>query len=95
MTTTGYDPAMRCTIAGAGIALFLAPFAVAQEDAPAVELVEFTVRKEPAFKDVKLFGQPGLELTLAAKVPGKPILSVDTDRSALVRFVDDKGWPYR
>lgn len=76
---------------GAAIALFLAPAAVAQETSTRVEAVQLTVRSKPTIDGVKMFGDPGIELQLAVKVPGKPILSVDADNSKLVRFVDDQG----
>jgi hypothetical protein len=91
MTATGYDPAMRCTIVGAGIALFLAQVGVAQTSSTTVEAVQLTVRAKPTIDGVKMFGEPGVELQLAARVPGKPILAVDGDKSRLVRLVDDQG----
>jgi len=82
---------MRCTIVGAGIALFLAQVGAAQTSASKVEAVQLTVRTKPTIDGVKMFGEPGVELQLAVKLPGKPILSVDADRSKLVRYVDDQG----
>lgn len=76
---------------GAGIALFLAQAGLAQTSSGKVEVVQLTVRQKPTIDGVKMFGEPGIELQVAAKVPGKPILAVDADKSRLVRFVDDKG----
>ncbi len=82
---------MRCTTVGAWIALSLTQVCGAQSTVQRVEPVSLTVRRQPKIEGVKLFGEPGVELQLAALVRSKPILSVDAAASELVRFVDDKG----
>ena len=82
---------MRCTTVGAWIALSLTQICGAQSTVSRVEPVSLTVRRTPKIEGVQVFGEPGVELQLAALVRGKPILSVDAAASALVRFVDDKG----
>ena len=89
MTATGYDSAMRCTISAALIALSTASFVAAQT--PQVEPIKLEVRRKPTLKGVDAFGEPGVTLEVAVRAPGKPLLSVDTEQSKLVRFRDDKG----
>ncbi|MCK5941698.1 MAG: hypothetical protein KAI24_07005, partial [Planctomycetes bacterium] len=81
---------MRCTMRGAFV-LVLAASATAQAAPPKVEVVQMTVRREPTIEGVRVFGEPGVELQLAVKVAGKPILAVREDSCRLVRFVDDAG----
>lgn len=76
---------------GAVVLVSFAGVGVAQEAAIVVEPVQLTVRRKPTIEGVETFQQPGLELQLAVKVPGKPILAVDADKSRIVTFVDDVG----
>ena len=70
MARTGYDPGMRCTTVGAWIALSLTQICGAQSTVSRVEPVSLTVRRTPKIEGVQVFGEPGVELQLAALVRG-------------------------
>ncbi|MFT4515679.1 MAG: hypothetical protein ACI89X_000940 [Planctomycetota bacterium] len=80
---------------GALVLLSVAKVTIAQDQQIAVEPVQLTIRHKPTLEGVKLFGDPGLELQVAVKVPGKPILSVDVGKSQIVKFVDDTGTDFK
>ncbi|MEC7726992.1 MAG: hypothetical protein VYD05_15825 [Planctomycetota bacterium] len=80
---------MQCTIAGVWFAASMLSVVVAQ--GPVSEVVKMTVARKASIKGLKTFSQPGVELEVGVRVPGKPLLSVDLDKCKLRRFVDDKG----
>lgn len=75
---------------GALVLLSAAKVTLAQGGAQ-VEPVQLTVRHKPTIEGVKVFGDPGVELQVAVRLPGKPILAVDSAKSRIVSFVDDVG----
>jgi len=81
---------MKCTTFSVLVLMSVANVLSAQ-DGLRVEPVQLTVRKKPSIEGVKVFGDPGLELEVAVLLPGKPILSVDADKSRIVSFTDDAG----
>tara|TARA_R110002096_G_scaffold91722_6_gene207555 strand:- start:542 stop:1318 length:777 start_codon:yes stop_codon:yes gene_type:complete len=76
---------------GALVLLSVAKITIAQDQQVAVEPVQLTIRHKPTLEGVKMFGDPGLELQVAVKLTGKPILSVDPAKSRIIKFVDDAG----
>lgn len=76
---------------GALVLLSAAKVTIAQDQQVAVEPVQLTVRHKPTLEGVKVFGEPGLELQVAVKATGKPILSVADDKCKLTRWVADDG----
>ena len=80
---------MKCTIAGALIALSLTQIAVAQ--GTQTEVLKLTVSREPSIEGMKVFGGRGLELEVGVLVKDKTLLAIDFEQCKLHRFVDDKG----
>lgn len=76
---------------GVLVLLSVANVTYAQDHQTAVEPVKLTIRHKPTMAGIKVFGDPGLELQVAVKVPGKPILAVDAAKSRIIKFVDDTG----
>ena len=62
---------MRCTMLGALVLLSAAKVVWAQSGLE-VEPVQLTVRHKPTIGGVQVFGEPGLEMQVAARVEAGP-----------------------
>lgn len=63
----------------------------ATQDAPTVEPFELTVRRKVTTPGIEIYEEPGVQVRVAVRTPGRKILSVHKEESSIGVWEDDQG----